>query len=80
VYFADMDTPRVNAWVVFDFSTLPNEYHSSYPFREGINYIFMGEIPNMPGHCIILDPHTGRGKFHTGYHTENFREAREDEL
>jgi hypothetical protein len=29
------------------------KYHDQYPFMPNSNYIFLGEIPNMPGHCVI---------------------------
>lgn len=41
-----------------------------YPFKNGDRLLFMGEIENMRGHCIIVDQH---GKTFWGYHTDNFR-------
>lgn len=41
-------------------------------------YIFLGEIPNMYGHCVICSYQTG--KIYCGYHTDNFIEIEEDEL
>lgn len=35
-------------------------------------YIFFGEIPNMPEHCVIMDSTTG--KMYSGFHTEVFGE------
>jgi hypothetical protein len=40
-------------------------------------YVFFGEIPNMPGHCVVADHVTGQ--IFSGYHTENFVEIDEDE-
>lgn len=40
--------------------------------------IFLGEIPNMPGHCIVYD--TLSKQMMIGYHTENFEEIPEDEV
>jgi hypothetical protein len=41
------------------------------------SYIYLGEIPNMPGHCVVLDLKTGR--MFAGYHTDNFVELSDDE-
>jgi len=35
-------------------------------------YIFLGEIPNMPGHCVVVDSSTD--KIFSGYHTDRFGE------
>src|SRR5205085_2323894 len=44
--------PRQYSLVRFLFDNLPTEYHSQYPFtRDGV-YVYFGEIPNMPGHCV----------------------------
>jgi hypothetical protein len=63
--------------VRFDFGTLPVEYDAKFPFEKGGVYIFFGEIPNMPGHCVVADHETGR--IYSGYHTESFVELSEDE-
>jgi len=47
------------------------------PFRHGQTLIFFGEIPNMPGHCIVADHKTG--KLYSGYHTDRFVEIPDDE-
>jgi hypothetical protein len=51
---------------------------ASARFKKDEAYIFLGEIPNMPGHCVIA----GRtsGKIHAGYHTESFVEIPDDEV
>jgi uncharacterized protein with WD repeat len=72
-----METPRQYSLVKFDFSTLPDEYANQYPFKPNKRYIFFGEMPNMEGHCIVMDY---EGKHFIGYHTENFIEMNEDEL
>jgi hypothetical protein len=57
---------------------MPAEYHSRYPFtRQGV-YVFLGEIPNMPGHCVVAEH--PRGKIYSGYHTEYFAEIPEDQV
>jgi hypothetical protein len=62
---------RQYAFVRFIYETLPKEYHSGYPFKAECRYIFMGEIPNMLGHCIVMDDN---GKHYVGFHTDNFIE------
>lgn len=47
-------------------------------FLEKDTYVFLGEIPNMPGHCVVLNHRTG--KVYSGYHTDNFIELTEDEV
>jgi hypothetical protein len=34
-------------------------------------FLFLGEIPNMPGHCVLA---TRRGDVHFGFHTDHFEE------
>ena len=41
-------------------------------------FIFLGEIPNMLGHCVIIGHESG--KIYSGYHTENFRLPTENEF
>jgi hypothetical protein len=49
-----------------------------YPFKEGRAYLFLGEIPNMPEHCVLVD--WERNRTYVGYHTENFIELTRDEM
>ncbi len=69
--------PRPLSLVKFRFDVIPVEYHAKYPFIMGRTYIFLGEIPNMPGHCVVADHITGQ--LQSGYHSENFIELSEDE-
>ena len=48
-----------------------------YPFKRDVTYLFIGEIANMPGHCVVADLKSGR--LISGYHTANFRELTDDE-
>ena len=41
-------------------------------------HVFLGEIANMGGHCVVADARTGR--VYAGYHTENFAEIPRDEV
>lgn len=43
-----------------------------YPFKKKESYVFLGEIPNMPGHCVVAEQKTG--KIFAGFHTELFTE------
>jgi hypothetical protein len=70
-------TPRKLSLVRFDATALPRRFRAKYPFRAGRAYVFLGEIPNMPGHCVVADLPTG--KIHSGFHTENFVELTDDE-
>jgi hypothetical protein len=69
--------PRKLSLVKFDIVRVPRGFRRKYPFRAGMTYVFFGEIPNMPGHCIVADYETG--KIHSGYHTDNFIELGEEE-
>jgi hypothetical protein len=50
-----------------------------YPFNRNSRYVFLGEITNMPGHCVVMNFEED-GKIIPGYHTEDFAELTEDEL
>ncbi len=86
--------PRLNSLVKFDFDSFINpeekvasqHYINNYlkvfkrfdlKTREGV-YIYIGDIAQMPGHCIVLDYKTER--IISGYHTDNFIELTEDEV
>jgi hypothetical protein len=49
-----------------------------YPFKKDEAYVFLGEIPNMPGHCVVAE--RTNGKIHAGYHTKSFHELSADEV
>jgi len=64
--------------VKFDCDKIPSEYRDAYPFtRQGV-YVFLGEIANMKGHCVVADHITGQ--IYSGYHSEHFVEISEDKL
>ena len=54
-----------NVVVVFD----PPD-HAKDTYVTGNDYLFLGEVKNMPGHGIFVDQKTGTTLF--GYHLENF--------
>jgi hypothetical protein len=68
-----MKTPAQYSLVKVDLSCIPNSYHHDYPFKHGDIMIFLGEIPNMRGHCIIM--HHPNGPIYSGYHLEYFIEV-----
>ena len=39
-------------------------------------FIYLGEIPNMPGHCVIVGMN---GRTYFGFHTDDFQELDENE-
>lgn len=41
-------------------------------------FIYLGEIPNMKGHCVVAQ-HGGKGKIISGYHIEDFEVVPVDE-
>ena len=69
--------PRKLSLVRFDSGVLPKTARRKYPFRAGRTYVFFGEIPNMPGHCVVADHSSGQ--VYSGYHTEHFIELTEAE-
>src|SRR5262245_42379710 len=58
--------------------SLETRERKALPFKEGVAYLFLGEIRNMPGHCVVADLKTGR--LWTGYHTDTFVEIPKDEV
>lgn len=48
-----------------------------YPFDNNEVVLFLGEIKNMEGHCIVVKKN---GKVLWGYHTDNFEALTEDEI
>jgi hypothetical protein len=69
--------PRQYSLVRFRFDQVEPKYRRRYPFKPKGVYVFFGDIPNMPGHCIVADHKTGQ--LFSGYHTENFEEIPGDE-
>jgi hypothetical protein len=69
--------PRQYSLVRFRFDLLPPDNHGRYPFAPDGEYVFFGDIPNMPGHCVVADHKSGR--IYSGYHTESFAELPPDE-
>ena len=75
---------RQYAWVVFNRERISKEIYNEY-YKEDFenengslkHFVFLGESPQAKGHCFIADIQTG---LVSGlHHTEDFREAKEDE-
>lgn len=48
----------------------PAGFEDKCQFKDGQVFVYLGEIPNMRGHCVVADRETGM--IHAGYHAENF--------
>ena len=73
-----MNKPRNMSLVRFTYGDIPIQDRDDYPFIEGENCIFLGEIVNMPGHCVVTCIRDG--KTYSGYHTFDFIELTEEEV
>ncbi len=61
---------RQNALVAFE---------GEHPLAIAKNtYVFLGEIPQAPGHCVLADVNTG--KVECMYHTDSLRELTDEEV
>ena len=58
------------SWVVFIEEGISPKTRNQYPFMKDRHYLFLGEIANMPSHCVLFDPIINWT--YTGYHTDNF--------
>ena len=73
-------TPRLMSWVKLDpndviLQDLDKKYGYTKEMGEG-PYIFFGDIPNMQGHCVVMNR---KGKFTVGMHTDIFVELTSEE-
>ena len=73
----EREVPRRLSLVTFDFTSMSKTFHRKYPLIAERPYVFLGEIPNMPFHCVVADHLTGQ--IHSGYHTSNFVEITSEE-
>jgi hypothetical protein len=69
--------PKKLSLVRFEAPWLTSKQRRAYPFKQAGRYLFLGEIANMPAHCVVLDWKNNRT--YVGYHTENFVELTVDE-
>ena len=61
---------KPNSLVKFDFDSLPKQHVNAYPFSTYDRFVYLGDIVQMPGHCIVVNTITGQ--VHCCYHTDNF--------
>ena len=76
----EVKIPRLNSMVVFDRGDMSDEDYDEY-YREkfhGKLFVFLGPIAQTTVHCILADLDTG--KIIGMYHTDNFREATDEEF
>ena len=66
-----------NTLVRFDFDDLPVNYHGEYPFTRKDRFIYLGDIVQMPGHCVVV--RISDGHVFCCYHTDNFVKVPEEE-
>ena len=71
---------KINTMIKFDYDTMPKVYHNEYlkTFPKDEIYVFLGDLVQMPGHCITCNFKTGQ--IICGYHTDNFIQLTEDEV
>jgi hypothetical protein len=62
--------------IVFDPSWWEKKY-AGHPLSPGEVVYFLGEIPNVPGHCVVAK-HSG--EVVSMVHPEDFRKAKDEEL
>jgi hypothetical protein len=68
--------PRPMSTVRFSDECYPEEYRGGYPMNPEHLFIYLGEIPNMEGHCVVMD--NVDSQIYSGYHIELFTEINED--
>ena len=51
--------------------------HDLHQYKKGEGFLFLGEIVQMKGHCIVVDRYN---KIMWGIHTDNFRAPVEGEI
>jgi hypothetical protein len=70
-----------NSLVVFDPKFTKEEWEDkwekAYPFKRGEVLLSLGEIIQMPGHCIVVKKN---GQTFWGFSTDNFRYPKPNEI
>lgn len=80
--------PRPYSFVRFKFENVDEEhksYYTHFELEKNQRLIFISEIANMPGHCIITKTTRNRDesesvRTYTGYHTSDFVELTDEEV
>jgi len=62
--------PDMKTWLI------ENGHHNS-PLLLEEYFVYLGEIPNMPEHCVIAGRQSG--KVFSGFHLDNFVELNDNE-
>mgnify|MGYP003386000004 CR=1 FL=1 len=57
--------------------TLPPGMREKYPFAIGETLLFVGDVINMPEHCVVVK---SDGNILWGFHSDNFVELTDDEV
>jgi hypothetical protein len=68
---------KENTLVKFDFDSMPDNYRGLYPFRPEDRFVYLGDIVQMPGHCVVV--RISDSKVFCCYHTDDFAEVPEEE-
>ncbi len=63
--------------VKFDLKNVPEGIRNEYPFRDDESYVYLGDINQMPGHCLVV--RMENGQVFCGFHTSNFIRILDDE-
>lgn len=69
--------PKKLSLVRFDAPWLSPQQRRAVPFTKSGVYLFLGEVANMPEHCVVMDYKANRT--YVGYHTDNFIQLADDE-
>jgi hypothetical protein len=69
--------PRQYSFCKFNDPKIAQEHNYPLDLTSQATLIFFGEIPNQPGHCIVMGLHSK--EFHNCYHTYNFTELTMEE-
>lgn len=70
--------PRPLTLVKFVGPLLFKKGPKGYPLKRDRVYVYLGEIANMPDHCVVVEHKSGR--LFSGYHAFDFVELSEDEI
>jgi hypothetical protein len=73
-----MDIPYLSIVMLEDWYREEVNNRNFYNFDKDNFFIYLGEIPNMLGHCVVVGYESG--KIYSGYHIENFRLPTENEF
>lgn len=68
---------KINTLVRYVFLGLDKKHLRHIPFTKDDTFVYLGDIVQMPGHCIVI--RMKDGKVFCGYHTEDFVEIPEEE-